>query len=621
MPEEGMGARFHGRDGGRGAGFRVWAPFAEEVFVSGEFCGWARRRHPLAHEGNGYWYGEVPGARLGHRYRYVLFGPHLDPGGEWRVDPYSRELSDDRDAQGNPVVQNSVIHPRDYAWSAAPFQQPGRNETVIYELHVGTFHDTESGAAPGKFAGAIERMDHLGGLGVNLLEVMAVGEFNLDHSWGYNPAYVFAIEEAYGGVTGFKEFVERAHARGLGVVMDVVYNHLGYPSLEMWRFDGWGEGPYGGVYFYNDWRAFTRWGDTRPDYGRPEVRAYLKDNAEVWQDARRVDGLRHDATAWVRGVYGDHNPPSGAMGDGWDLLRWLNDEKNRRYPWKLSIAEDLKGDPSLTRPTEHGGAGFDAQWDAGFRDAVRAALAAPSDEGRDLDAVRAALEFRFNGDPFQRVIYLESHDDVTPRADNGYSRRLTDTIWQGSADSWHARKRAVLGAGLLFTAPGIPMLFQGQEWGEWAGIEDEQGRQVPLDWGRARRNGGMVDAFRDLIRLRRNWQDNTRGLRGPSVNVFHVNQADKVMAYHRWDRGGARDDVVVVANFSSRSFGAYRVGMPRAGRWRVRHNGDAAAYGDGFGDTPGYDTDAFPPGEQHGMPFAADVGLGPYALLVLSQDE
>jgi 1,4-alpha-glucan branching enzyme len=622
MPEDGMGAKYFERpDGSRGAGFRVWAPFARGVFVSGEFCGWAKRQCPLRHEGNGYWYGEVPNLQVGDHYKYVLFGPHLDPNGAWRIDPYARELSDDRDAKGNAVAQNAIVHPRDFAWSGPAFQQPGRNEMVLYELHVGTFHDLDVTPAPGRFAGVIERLDHLEGLGINMIEVMAVGEFNADHSWGYNPAYPFAIEEAYGGINGFKWFVEQAHAHRLGVVMDVVYNHLGPPALDMYRFDGWHENGRGGIYFYNDFRAWTDWGDdSRPDYGRPEVRTYLKDNAEIWQDKRHVDGLRYDATAWMRGVNGNDNPPSGAMGDGWSLLRWLNDEKNRRYPWKISIAEDLKGDPSLTRPTDQGGAGFDAQWDAGFRDAVRAALAAPSDEARDLDAVRRALEFRYNGDPFQRVIYLESHDDVTPKKENGYRRRVTDTIWQGNADSWHARKRALLGAGLLFTAPGIPMLFQGQEWGEWEGIETAKGEQIALDWGHAAHNGPLIEAFRWAIQLRRNWHDNTRGLRGPHVNVFHVNPVDKVMAYHRWDRGGARDDVVVVANFSARSYGAYRIGMPRAGRWRVRYNSDAAAYGPDFGNTPGYDTDAFPPGA-HSLPFAADVGLGPYALLILSQDD
>jgi 1,4-alpha-glucan branching enzyme len=125
--------------------------------------------------------------------------------------------------------------------------------------------------------------------------------------------------------------------------------------------------------------------------------------------------------------------------------------------------------------------------------------------------------------------------------------------------------------------------------------------------------------YGDLIRLRRNWFDSTRGLRGQSINVHHVNDWDKLLAYHRWQNGGPRDDVVVVANFANRSYDGYTVGFPRPGMWRVRFNGDWKGYSSDFGDRPSFDVEARP-GGRDGMPFWGAVGIGPYSAVILSQD-
>jgi 1,4-alpha-glucan branching enzyme len=159
------------------------------------------------------------------------------------------------------------------------------------------------------------------------------------------------------------------------------------------------------------------------------------------------------------------------------------------------------------------------------------------------------------------------------------------------------------------------MLFQGQEFLEVRWFDD----RVEIDWDKERANAGIVTLYRDLIRLRRNWFDNTRGLRGQHVNVHHVNDADKLLAFHRWENGGAGDDVVVVANFADRGYDRYTLGFPREGMWRVRFNSDWDGYSASFGNVPGFDTEA-KPGPADGMPFRATVGVGPYTALILSQD-
>jgi 1,4-alpha-glucan branching enzyme len=139
-----------------------------------------------------------------------------------------------------------------------------------------------------------------------------------------------------------------------------------------------------------------------------------------------------------------------------------------------------------------------------------------------------------------------------------------------------------------------------------------------MDWNKYDRFRGIYTLYRDLIRLRRNWFDNTRGLRGTHVNVFHTGHDDKVLAFHRWDGGGPGDDVVVVMNFSCRPYPSYTVGFPRDGTWRVRFNSDWNGYSPDFGNTLSYDTTAGGGGIQS-MPFSGNVGIGPYSAIILSQ--
>jgi 1,4-alpha-glucan branching enzyme len=582
-----------------GAAFRVWAPFASAVSVAGEFNGWDPDADPLANEGNGYWSADVLGPRVGQQYKLVI-----RRGEEvlWRVNPYARQVVHS--------AGNAMIHDPDFDWTGDDFAMPPWNELVIYEMHVGTFNDVPHGG-PGTFDDVIEKLPHLRDTGINAIEIMPVLEFPQSFSWGYNPSHPFAVESALGGPQGMQRLVKAAHAQGIAVILDVVYNHLGPSDLDLWRFDGWFAADHdGGIYFYDRRRAATPWGDTRPDYGRPEVRQYLRDNALFWLDKYRLDGLRFDAVAYVRNVHGHDGDPSWDLADGWGLLQRINGEIQGSRPGKITIAEDLRRNEWITKDAGAGGAGFGSQWDAAFVHPVRAAIIAPDDAWRDMHAVRDALYNRYGSDAFRRVVYTESHDEVA----NGH-QRVPSEIWHEKPDSWFSKKRSTLGAALVFTAPGIPMIFQGQEF-----LEDEYFRdEDPLDWGKLEEHAGIHLLYKDLIRLRRNWHDATRGLRGQHLNVHHVNAADKVIAFHRWQDGGPRDDVVVVLNFANRAYDRYTVGFPREGSWRVRFNSDWQGYSPDFASHPSFDAAAGRPGAD-GMPCSGDVGLGPYTAVILSQD-
>ena len=582
-----------------GSTFRVWAPNAEQVFVAGTFNHWSQTAHPLGREDHGYWSTDVPGAKAGDHYKYVI-----DNSGSWRIDPYARDVTSS--------AGNSIIHEPDFDWGACSYQTPCWNEMIIYEMHIGTFND-RPGGPPGNLNTAIEKLAHLHDLGVNAVQLMPAMEFTGGFSWGYNPAHIFAIESDYGGPEAFKELVKAAHIHDLAVIFDVVYNHWGPGHLDLWQFDGWSENNKGGIYFYNNWCSATPWGDTRPDYGRSEVRRYIRDNALMWLEEYRVDGLRWDATAYMRNVYGSNSDPAGDIPDGWGwrLMQWINDEIKSRQPWKISVAEDLRDNPWITKQTYCGGAGFNAQWDRNFAHCVREAIIPADDGARDMYAVRDAIEHRYNADAFERVIYTESHDEVT----HGRAR-VPEEIWPGNAASWFSKKRSVLGAALVFTAPGIPMIFQGQEFLEDEWFHDRD----PIDWSKKDLYRGMFLMYRDLIRLRRNWHDNTRGLGGRHVHVHHVNNRDKLLAFHRWQHGGPRDSVLVVVNLAHRAYDSYQIGFPRAGWWKVRFNSDWRGYDAEFGDCLGYHTVAHQT-PQDGLPCRGHIGIGPYAVIILSQDD
>ncbi len=583
----------------RGVSFRVWAPHAEAVFVAGDFNGWSETADAMASEGNGYWSCDVPAAMPGQQYRYLIrHGKRLLS----RVDPYARALTNS--------TGNGIIHECDFDWGDDAFVPPPLNELVLYELHVGSFHRPDRERV-GTFGDVIAKLDYLVDLGVNALQLLPVCEFAGDLSGGYNPAHFFAIESAYGAPDDLRRLVREAHFRGVAVIADVIYNHGGPQDLSLWRFDGWHEGEGGGIYFYNDWRASTDWGP-RLDFTRPEVRQFIRDNVMMWLEEYRFDGLRWDGTAHVRRVDPQANQDD-ALEEGWTLMQWINDETAERFPRVVRIAEDLGDNADITKPTADGGLGFHAQWDNHFNSLARDAVSAVSDADRDMQRVVEAVTRRYNG-PFEAVLFSESHDCCSPER-----KRLTVLISEDDPYGWFARKRSALAAAIVMTCPGVPMILQGQELGS-AMPFDAGSADNPLDWSLLEKNAGLHRLYRQLIRVRRNLDGCTGGLGGPNVEILHANNDEKVVAYQRWGAGGPRDTTVIVGNFADRTHHAYRIGLPRAGVWKVRFNSDSRDYGDDFGDVGGGDVTADAQAYDD-LPCSAVVAIGPYSVLVLSQDE
>ena len=544
--------------------FRVWAPNANGVSVVGEFNDWDANAHQLEKEQDGIWSLEVKGAVKGQQYQFEITN------GDRRFkknDAYAREI--------HPKTALSVIYADDFQWKSPGKVLANWNELVLYELHVGTFNPGPHNSQ-GRFEQVIGRLPYLKNLGVNALEIMPPMAFPGERSWGYSLTNPFAIEASYGGPEGFKRLVDAAHQQGIAIILDVVYNHFGPDNLDLWQYDGWSENGKGGIYFYNNHRSWTPWGENRPDYGRGEVRQFIRDNALYWLEEFHVDGLRFDSTLFIRNTRGDNNNPETDIPEGWSLLQWINEEVQRHFPGCITIAEDLMQNPWITRPTGAGGAGFGSQWDSAFVHPIRANVIQVEDANRSMDDVARAIQFRYNEDFIQRVIYSESHDE-----DANGKARIPQQINPDDAAGYFAQKRSTLAAGLVLTTPGIPMLFEGQEFMEDGWFRDDKG----LDWSKLQTFQGINRLYHDLVHLRRNLYGNTKGLQGPHVVVHHVNNNDKMIAFHRWAEGGVKDDVVVIASFSSRKWETeYKIGLPHEGDWVIRFNSDWKGYSPEFHD-------------------------------------
>ncbi len=531
-----------------GISFRVWAPHAGSLGIVGTFNNWTEE--PMINEMDGYWHYFSKVAMLGQEYKYVITN---DDQKIVHNDPRSIHFTTSQGA--------SVVASTNFDWGNDNYIAPKNTEQIIYELHVGTFN-REDPSINGNFETIVNKLDYLSELGITAIELMPISTMIMDRGWGYGIDYIFAVESLYGGHYGFKKFVKEAHKRGIGVIVDVVYNHFGPDSnLDLWRFDGWGKDNYGGIYFYNDWRAETPWGNTRPDYGRPEVNQYILDNIRMLMHDCHVDGLRVDSTIYMRNVKGQDNDPSNDLPDGWEMLQKINKVAKSINPNSLMIAEDVGNNEYITKSILDNGAGFSSQWEVFLPQVFKEALKSDKPGEISLARIIEMLGRRMNNDPFQRTIFIDSHDSAA----NG-SSYFSETIAPGNSDNLFARKQSLIAATLLMTCPGIPMIFQGQEFLQPGEFNDWRG----LNWSNAIRNEKIVNAYKKLIELRKNKLKNTGGLTGPSCNLIHFNDENKVIAYHRWNSGGSGDDVVVIVNFSNKSFENYSLNLPNDGQWNVR---------------------------------------------------
>jgi maltooligosyltrehalose trehalohydrolase len=422
--------------------FRLWAPAARQAEVAIGTGGPAPELHPARADAQGWWECVVPHAAAGTLYRWRIDGQLLVPDAASRRNPEG--------PHGPSVVVDPAAFPwSDHGWFGLP-----RRDLVLYELHVGTFSDE------GTFAGVAAHLDELVELGVTAVEVMPIAEFPGARNWGYDGAALYAPHSAYGGPDGFRDLVDACHAKGLAVILDVVYNHFGP------------EGAYVSAYGpYHTDRHQTPWGGAInvDGPGSDEVRRFLRENALMWLSEYHVDGLRLDA---VHGIVDTSASPF--LAELSEAVDELSETLNRRLHL---IAESDLNDPRMVTSREQHGLGMHAQWCDDFHHALHALVTGERD-GYYADfghlrqlatSYRQGFVFtgqpsRFRGrrhgappdgvEPLRFVVYAQNHDQVGNRP---FGQRLPELV------SFETLK---LVAGLEPLSPFLPLQFAGEEYAE-----------------------------------------------------------------------------------------------------------------------------------------------------------
>jgi maltooligosyltrehalose trehalohydrolase len=420
-----------------GVHFRVWAPTHQRVDV---VLGDAREGHPLRAEAEGFWSATINGIGAGTRYRYRLDGETAA-----LPDPASRFLPE------GPHGPSEVVDPRTFQWTDDAWTGLPLHGQVIYELHIGTF------SPEGTWRAAAERLPAIRELGATVLEVMPVAAFPGRFGWGYDGVAWFAPTHLYGAPDDFRSFVDRAHRMGIGVILDVVYNHLGPDGNTFERFS-----PHYMSTEANEWGRCLNFDG---EFSSP-LRQLVIDNAVHWIDEYHLDGLRLDATQSIRDGSRDH------------IIRAVGRHARAAAGGRrlLIIAENEPQDTNLVRSTELGGLGLDALWNDDFHHSAMVALTgrrpayysdyrgtanewlAAAKHGFLYQGQRSAWQKNRRGHSTRGlpaaafVAFLENHDQV---ANSLWSAR----VWQHSSAGCHRAMTA-----LLLLGPWTPLLFQGQEW-------------------------------------------------------------------------------------------------------------------------------------------------------------
>jgi maltooligosyltrehalose trehalohydrolase len=419
-----------------GVHFRVWAPECCEVVVEIE----GLEPAALQPETDGYFSLRSLSARVGMRYRFCL-----DRGEKALPDPVSRFQPE------GPHGPSEIVDPGDFAWTDGVWRGRAREELVIYEMHVGTF------TPDGSWQAAERELPSLAELGITCIEIMPVAEFPGQFGWGYDGVNLFAPTRLYGRPVDFRAFVDRAHALGIAVILDVVYNHIGPDGNYLKSFSA--------AYFTD--RYANEWGEAinfdGPDAG--PTREFFVANAGYWIDEYHLDGLRLDATQQIFDQSEDHIIAA--------IVRQVRSAGRGRTTFM--VGENEQQQARLVRPADRGGYGLDALWNDDFHHSATVALTGRHEayysdyRGRPREFVAAAKHgFLYQGQHYQWqqkargsptldlpaecfVVFLQNHDQI---ANSGTGERCHALTSPG-------RLRAM--TAYLLLMPGIPMLFQGQE--------------------------------------------------------------------------------------------------------------------------------------------------------------
>ena len=546
--------------------FRVWAPNARRVFVTGEFCSW----YPYTYEmkkinDRGIYEIQVPGVCEFDAYKYVIVthsGVEL-----WKADPYAKH------AETRPLTASKVYTLPEYKWKdkkwmdnrTVPYHQPMN----IYEVHLGSWKHNEEGKELSYRELAHRLVEYVKEMNYTHVELLPVTEYPYDKSWGYQATGYFSPTSRYGTPEDFMYFVDICHQNNIGVILDWVPGHFTKDAHGLYEFDGTP------CYEYSDTRKMEHegWGTRVFDYGRNEVKSFLTSSAVSWIEDYHIDGIRVDAVSSMlflnycrdedkcaRNIYGGFENLEAI-----DFIKNLNLYVKENYPGVSMIAEESTSYPKVTAAVEHGGLGFDFKWNMGWmNDSLDYLETDPFFRKGVHNKFTFSMHYAFS----ENFILPISHDEVV----HG-KKSLLDKSPVPYEDKF-ANLKAFLG--YMYAHPGKKLAFMGIDIAQF--IEWDEERE--LDWllmlyPKHVFTHRYVKELNKYYKTKPALWENDSDWDGFRWHVVDDNN-NNVFAFSRKDRSGK--EVLVISNFSNQVLKNYEIGVDTWGSYKIVLNSDAKKY-------------------------------------------